>query len=165
MSLARFSSNQATFGSSSICALLLVLAALFALGCSRSSPSATQPKIISSSQFGSLPEQIEALAPYYQVPTEVKTLDYEVRVQDNSGGLVPGPSDWSVMLFAKVQSDDLQKWTQGATKQEETGDISWARLPQGFEPTVAPSRFSAPPNIDILLFEQDDLVSLRLIRM
>ena len=47
-----------------------------------------------------------------------ESLDFAITYKNNSGGMVPGPSDWNIQLVAVVPSEDLDDW-----------------IPAGIEPT------------------------------
>jgi len=48
--------------------------------------------------------------------SEVKDAEYHIIYCDNSGGLVPGPSDWDIRVALKVDPEDILLWTDGMKK-------------------------------------------------
>ena len=58
-------------------------------------------------------------------------LVFDVWMRNNSGGLVPGPSDWSFRVLARVDSADLDTW-RGDLALSESVDTGWLEsLPPG----------------------------------
>jgi len=44
--------------------------------------------------------------------SNVEAAEFHIRYQDNSGGWVPGPSDWDIQAVMKVRPEDLSRWTE-----------------------------------------------------
>ena len=51
-------------------------------------------------------------------------LVFDVWMRNNSGGLVPGPSDWSIRVLARVDSADLDAW-RGDLAPADSVDTTW----------------------------------------
>lgn len=49
------------------------------------------------------------LAPDDGAPPD-SALVFDVWMRNNSGGIVPGPSDWSIRVLARVAPQDLDMW-------------------------------------------------------
>lgn len=56
-------------------------------------------------------EKIQFLNKYVKCPTEVLDTEYHIIFQDNSKGLVPGPSYWKVTAAIKINTNDIDEWT------------------------------------------------------
>jgi hypothetical protein len=77
-----------------------------------------------SSTFPDDHSKIVFLKKYLKLPSEVEAAEYHIRYQDNSGGVVPGPSDWDMQVVLKDKPDSLPLWTDGLT-QIDHADLSW----------------------------------------
>src|SRR6266404_371403 len=86
--------------------LLILLSA--GTGCSRRSRT-TDTR---STQFSSEHEKVRFLANYLKLKSEVEAAEFHIRYQDNSGGWVPGPSDWDIQAVMRVRPEDLNRWTE-----------------------------------------------------
>lgn len=96
--------------------------ALAALACGQGASLTTDTR---SSQFATDAEKIAFLARYLKLPSPVEAAEFHVRYQDNSRGLVPGPSDWDVRAVVRVQPAETARWAEGLR-----------RLPVGAAPSV-----------------------------
>src|SRR5687768_12416748 len=85
------------------------------VGC-KSEPSRTTDT--SSRSLPDLGAKVEFLKKYRPLPSKVDGLEFHVRYHDNSGGLVPGPSDYDIRIAARMAPGDLEAWVQGCTKAE-----------------------------------------------
>ena len=55
-------------------------------------------------------DKIKFMEKYIKCPTEVLDAEYHIVFQDNSKGLVPGPSDWRIAAAIRVHGSDIDKW-------------------------------------------------------
>ena len=69
-----------------------------------------------SSSFESAEESLMFLSEYLTMFSEVLDAEYHIVFHDNSGGLVPGPSDWDIRAALKVTPEDIPLWTEGMKK-------------------------------------------------
>jgi len=111
----------------------LVLVALATPGCRRSASLTTDTR---SSQIASQEDKQAFLARYLRFASPVEAAEFHVTYHDNSGGLVPGPSDWDIRAVLRVRSGDTARWTEGLAPlapAAPTVDLSWghALLPDG----------------------------------
>ncbi len=86
--------------------VLILLSAI--TGCSRRSRT-TDTR---STQFSSEQEKVRFLATYLQMKSDVEAAAFHIRYQDNSGGWLPGPSDWDIQAVMRVRPEDLSRWTE-----------------------------------------------------
>jgi hypothetical protein len=77
-----------------------------------------------SSDFSDDQAKVEFLKKYLKMYSEIEATEFHVRYQDNSGGLVPGPSDWDMQVVMKMPKDKVGLWTRGLEKTVEA-DLSW----------------------------------------
>jgi hypothetical protein len=88
--------------------LPLILMSLFVLlGCGRSGPRSTRT---TSAHLTSVQDKTDFLHQYVTFRRTYQTLDFDITYQNNSEGLVPGPSDWDVRLVAAVPASELEEW-------------------------------------------------------
>jgi hypothetical protein len=71
--------------------------------------------------------KIAFLQEYLSTPSDILATEFHIVYHDNSGGLVPGPSDWDIQAVIKVAPDDLPHWQAGLTPLTAEGvDLAWA---------------------------------------
>ena len=79
-----------------------------------------------STEFYSQKDKIVFLAEYLIMPSEVLDAEYHIVYYDNSGGVIPGPSDWDVRVALKIQPNDLPLWLDGfVSAPEKDINLSW----------------------------------------
>lgn len=81
-----------------------------------------------SSSFSGKKEKMDFLARHFQLKTKVKDAEYHIMVQDNSGGLVPGPSFWSYHIALKLDPADLDRWIDTNKKVEPYELPDWSQI-------------------------------------
>lgn len=80
----------------------------------------------SSTKFSTLSEKVAFLEQYVTFRRTYEDLDFVIAFHNNSGGLVPGPSDWDIRIIARVPSTDLGQWTRGLHSTT-APDIKWLK--------------------------------------
>ena len=103
--------------------ILLAIVCLSLIGCG--SKGKTTKTV--SSAFSTKQEKIQFLEQYVKFKRSYTKLDFNIDYQDNSTGLVPGPSDWDISIVASVPSSELNEWITGLSKLEETPDKTWLK--------------------------------------
>ena len=100
-------------------------------GCQQSGPPNAHT---TSSNISTLKERVEVLQKYVTFRRTYETLDFDIMYQNNSGGMVPGPSDWDVRLVATVPQSELQTW-----------------IPLGVQPSAQDRRWleTVPKSLDL----------------
>jgi hypothetical protein len=105
---------------------MLLLVALAACG-TPGGVSASLTTDTFSAQFATDAEKIAFLRRYVTLSSPVETTEFHIVYHDNSGGAVPGPSDWDMRVALKVAPADVSAWTSGLQEAESTdADFSWA---------------------------------------
>jgi hypothetical protein len=92
-------------------------------GCGKSGPESTN---CTSTGFATLNDRIEYLQRYVKFRRTYETLDFAIQYSDNSGGMVPGPSDWDVRLVAVVPAAEIADWVSVGTPAS-TSDADWLK--------------------------------------
>jgi hypothetical protein len=106
------------------CAILLPVA-LVACG-APGGMSASLTTDTRSARFVTDAEKIAFLRRYVALSSSVEATEFHIVYHDNSGGAVPGPSDWDMRVALKVAPADIAAWTSGLQEVEGTGvDLSW----------------------------------------
>jgi hypothetical protein len=101
--------------------ILFLLLPIIILGCAESGPPST---VTSSSEFTTLKEKVAFLNQYVAFERNYKQLDFFISYRNNSGGMVPGPSDWDIRVVAQVPPAELENWFSGMKKAEKQ-EIDW----------------------------------------
>ena len=69
-----------------------------------------------SSSFDNKDDKLDFLVKYLNLYSDVEDAEYHIVYHDNSGGLIPGPSDWDIRVALKVAAEDIPLWTEGMKK-------------------------------------------------
>jgi hypothetical protein len=113
-----------------------------------------------SSQFATDTDKIQFLKRYLTLPTAVEAAEFHVVYHDNSGGGIPGPSDWDIQAVLKVAPQHLSAWTQDAKITSKKQDLAWGyRLAQqrGWKFRSAPKFYTATGKI-VAVFEKEGFI-------
>lgn len=80
----------------------------------------------SSVQFKTIDERINFLEKYVTLYSAIDNTEFIIFYQDNSIGLVPGPSDWDIKMALKVPKGSVDYWLDGFVEaKEEEVKLSW----------------------------------------
>lgn len=63
-----------------------------------------------STSFDNQLDKVDFLKQYLICPSEVFDTEYHIEYHDNSRGLIPGPSDWDIIVAVKVNTNDIPLW-------------------------------------------------------
>lgn len=83
--------------------------------CSSSSPPAASRSLTTDTDSRALPDvaqRLAFLARYLRFKSPVSDAEYIIHYHDNSGGSIPGPSDWDIRAVLQV-ADDGAAWHAG----------------------------------------------------
>ena len=101
--------------------VLLMTAALF--GCGKATgPASTDT---SSDSLPSLEKRVEFLQRYVTFRREFSDLGFHIVYKNNSGGMVPGPSDWDIRLVATVPPAEIAQWVPPGVAATPSADTQW----------------------------------------
>ena len=100
---------------------LLLTAAL--VGCGR--PTGPASTDTSSDALPSLEQRVEFLQRYVTFRRGYRDLDFHVRYHNNSGGRVPGPSEWDIRLVATVPPAEIAEWVPTGVTPTPSADTQW----------------------------------------
>lgn len=111
--------------------LAVVLVTINGCGRKHEGPPSTKTD---SSGFAGLQEKVDFLHQYVAFQRTYESLDFDITYHNNSGGLVPGPSDWDIRLVATVPADEFADW-----------------IPPGIEPTPQDCQWleTIPTDLDL----------------
>jgi hypothetical protein len=111
-----------------VCYAMLLLVGLVACGTSgaRGVTSSSLTTDTRSAQFATDAEKITFLGRYITLYSAIEATEFHIVYHDNSGGAVPGPSDWDMRVALKVAPTDVSAWTSGVQETDSAGvDLSW----------------------------------------
>lgn len=100
---------------------LTTLAALVASGCEPTGPATTH----TTSEGLSLDARVELLERYVTFRRPFEDLAFVIDYQNNSGGLLGGPSEWDIRVVAVVPAGSIEQWVEGAVVTEAPDDLRW----------------------------------------
>jgi len=98
--------------------------AVLLVACKSSGPASTDT---TSAAFATVADRTMFLNNYVTFRRTYETLDFDIMYQNNSGGMVPGPSDWDVRLVATVPASELQAWVPAAVNASTAPDVTWMK--------------------------------------
>src|ERR1043166_651586 len=106
-----------------VSAISLLTVSMLIAGCRSHTSLTTHQK---SSQMSSDAEKIAFLRRYLTMKSEIEAAEFTVDYEDNSGGWVPGRSDWDIMAVMKMRPRDTGLWSQTFYKiSPDEQDLSW----------------------------------------
>lgn len=159
---------------------MAVVTLLACCACSSSgTPEATsRGSLTTDTDSQSLPDKdqrLAFLARYLRFKSPVADAEYVIRYQDNSGGAIPGPSDWDIRAVLQVERqgaawhDGWVGCAGGASDAHKPGvDTGWAqplldRRPQWRTLRSSPRCYRNPrtPASFAILYEEDGIVLYR----
>ena len=79
----------------------------------------------SSGNFKTLSEKKKFLEKYVTFTRTYKKLEFNIIYQNNSSGLVPGPSDFNISIYANVPKNEINFWINGLTISSTPKELSW----------------------------------------
>ena len=97
------------------CPILILLL----VGCKKSKSTNT-----SSEEFGTLSERKEFLEQYVSFRRGYDELHFNLNFMDGSTGMVPGPTEWDIRIFAIVPEEEIELWSEGLAECGEP-ELSW----------------------------------------
>jgi hypothetical protein len=113
---------------SSVCCAILLLVGLAACETSgaRGETSASLTTDTHSAQLATDAGKIAFLRRYITLYSAVEATEFHIVYHDNSGGAVPGPSEWDMRIALKIAPADIPAWTSGLQEIEGAGvDLAW----------------------------------------
>ena len=102
---------------------LLSFASVLLAGCLGKIPPPSGPPSVKETHSvrPKLEDRIQFVETYVTFRRTYKQLEYDVWFQNNSGGGIPGPSEWDVHLVAVVPGEELHDWIpEAATAMKES---------------------------------------------
>ena len=115
-----------------------------------------------SSEFTDKQEKIEFFEKYVVCPSAVLDTEFHIVYNDNSTGLVPGPSDWSISAAVKIDPAESSKWTENMDliNEDQIDMFWWVDLPlEDWDLSGDPVYYKRPEAWSyIILYEEQGIV-------
>jgi hypothetical protein len=99
-----------------------LLVGLLCWGCKSSGSRTTNTD---SASLASKQLRLAFLRDYLTGPSEPEDAEFHISFHDNSGGFVPGPSDFDFQVALKVKPDDVSKWAIGCVRRPLEARPGW----------------------------------------
>jgi len=115
----------------------------------------------SSDSLPSLEERIEFLQRYVTFRRTYTDLGFHVAYHNNSGGRVPGPSEWDIRLVAVVPSAELTEWVPVGAAVKDSVDTGWLNGVPGAERAAGISEWYDGPGIQVGIDRERSVVAYR----
>jgi len=77
-----------------------------------------------STLFATLAEKQSFMERYVSFRRHYDDLDFHISYMDGGDGMLPGPTEWDIRVFAKVPKESLDEWFSGMALTQ-TPDLSW----------------------------------------
>ena len=153
----------------------LVVVLLWCCACSQndSAKGQTRGSLTTATDSQTMPDQQQRLAfltRYVSARSPISDAEFIIRYQDNSGGAVPGPSDWDIRAVVQIERAGAAAWHEGwaACAGEDAPDTSWAapllaRRPQWRTPRSSLQCYRNPrsPRSYVVLYLDDGILLYR----
>ena len=149
-------------------ALLAALLVIFlAAGCLGEAARPNLTTDTQSSQFTTETAKLAFLQRYLKLATPVQAAEFHIIYHDNSGGFVPGPSDWNIRVLLKVAPADIDRWTTGMQPApSDQFDLTWAKAFAAQHPawtmTSEPEIYQKPGMV-LALFRPEKIIFVRMV--
>jgi hypothetical protein len=117
-----------------------------------------------SKQFVTDADKIQFLKRYLTFPTAVEAAEFHVVYHDNSGGGIPGPSDWDMQVVLKVAPQNLSAWTHNVKVTSQKQDLEWGyslAQQRAWKLQSKPKIYTGPGKI-VAVFEKEGFIFKRL---
>jgi hypothetical protein len=151
----------------------LILGVALASACSGSSQAPAPGGLTTDTDSRSLPDvprRLALLSRYLRPRSPITDAEYIIHYRDNSGGAIPGPSDWDIRAVLQV-ADDGSAWYAGwepcpAAAGAQDAGPAWARAlidrrPSWHSLRSAPRCFRDPHHhaSAVIVYGEDHLVA------
>ncbi len=114
-----------------------------------------------SSAFGTKEGKLDFLRKYLTHMEGVRDAEYHIVFQDNGAGLVPGPTDYSIIVALVVDPDSLVHWTENCVGKDTLVDADpWRKALSGFDWPVTDSALVCrpEPGVEKIIYRNDGVV-------
>lgn len=138
-------------------ALWVLLVAVSGCG-GASGPASTDT---SSTAIPSLDERIEFLQRYVKFRRHYRALDFRVVYRNNSGGRMPGPSEWDIRIVADVPPQDLASWVPPGAAADPKPSTAWLAGVPGAERAAGVTEWYSSPGQAVGLDRARSVVAFR----
>jgi hypothetical protein len=118
-----------------------------------------------SKQLATDTDKIQFLKRYLTFPTAVEAAEFHVVYHDNSGGGIPGPSDWDMQVVLKVAPQNLSAWTHNLKMTSQKQDLEWGyslAKQRNWKLQSKPKVYTGPGKI-VAVFEKEGFIFKQLI--
>lgn len=114
-------------GTASVLTLLLALMVREII----SRPDGPQTTNTLSSSFKTQQQKIAFLQRYAACPSPILATEFHIQYFNNSGGGIPGPSNWDIRFAVKVSPHSVRNWTKDfrPVHPESINHAWWTNLP------------------------------------
>lgn len=146
--------------------ILAALLVIFLAGCLGEAVRPNLTTDTQSSQFTAETAKLAFLQRYVKLATPAQAAEFHIIYHDNSGGFVPGPSDWDIRVLLKVASADIDQWTAGMQPAPSAQfDLTWAKAFAAQHPawtTTSEPQIYQKAGMMLALFRPEKIIFVRM---
>ena len=140
--------------------LVPIFIAYMLMGCSN--PSSGPESVTETSiSHAHLADRIQFIENYVTFRRTYIRLDYDVNYHNNSGGFVPGPSDWDIQLLAVVPSKEVDQWIPGKAIKNEVSSSQWLQTLPGSIDKTGITEWYQQSGIEVGIDREQSIVAYR----
>ncbi len=126
-----------------VASIFVTAAVIGGLGSACSQPAEDRTTNTRSTAFSDRAEKLTFLLKYVKCPTRVLDTEFSIVFNDNSHGLVPGPSDWVIRYAVRVDRAKTDAWHEGGRRVDRDAEME-QRFEALFEQRPPWTRTSSP---------------------
>lgn len=110
-----------------------------------------------SSAFDTTADRVDFLTDYITERSPILETQFHIVYRDNSTGMIPGPSDWTIRYAVRVDPGDLDLWTEGMAVIDPVENWDESML-AGWPITTDSPVFYQRPGLTLAVYEADGVV-------
>lgn len=112
-----------------------------------------------------LADRVQTLEKYVTFRRQYRKLEFDLFYQNNSGGFVPGPSEWDIRLIAEVAVPDLAQWHPAQVSPKTQAPPQWVGEIAGSIPKSGITEWYMQSGVEIGIDAKAGIVAYRNVKL